>query len=138
MHQAGVAGFQRKRRVREIVRGHALQHGGGGGLEIDVVRDLHQHGRRHHGVLRIGAAGHRVGHAVAGRDFRDALADCFHRARAFAADRDRRIGLVQAGTEVDVDEVDAAGGDAHQRLSGAGLGHRHVHQLRDFPDRLEC
>ena len=56
-----------------------------------------------------------------GRHFGDVRADGFHRARALAAERDGQVGLVQPDAEIDVDEVDAAGGDPHQRLFRAGL-----------------
>src|SRR5450759_2104156 len=132
VHQGGVAGFERKRGVREIVSGHALQHGGGRAVEIDVCGDFHQLGGGHDGVLGVGAARHGIGYAVAGRDFGDAFAHLFHGAGAFAADGYRQVGFVQAGTKIDVDEVDAAGNAAHQRLPGTGPRCWDVDQLEIF------
>ena len=42
VYQAGVAGLQCLGGVGQVVRRHSLEHDGGGGLEIQVVRDLHQ------------------------------------------------------------------------------------------------
>ena len=70
MHQRLVARLQRKRRVRQIVRRHALQHRGRAVFRSDVIRQRHQLRRRHQRVLRIRAARHRVSHAVARFDVR--------------------------------------------------------------------
>src|SRR5450759_2104155 len=86
----------------------------------------------HDGVLGVGAARHGIGYAVAGRDFGDAFAHRFHGAGAFAADGYRQVGFVQAGTKIDVDEVDATGNDAHQRLPGTGPRCWDVDQLEIF------
>src|ERR1035437_5138861 len=105
MHEAGVAGFQRKRGVGEIVSGHALKHGGGRCVENDVRGDFHQLGGRHDGVLGVRTASHGIGYTVAGRDFGDALADRFHGAGGFAAGGDWQGGFCQAGTEKGVGGV---------------------------------
>ena len=111
--------------MREVMRGHALQHGRRGGMEIHVLGDLDELGGRHHRVFRVGAARHGIGHAVARSHLGHPRAHGLHGARALAAERDRKIGLIQPGAEVNIDEVDAAGRDAHQRLPAgpdAGVG----------------
>src|SRR5437016_7763832 len=42
VHKRGLTGFQRKRAVREVMRGHALQHDRSAEFEVDVVRQLHE------------------------------------------------------------------------------------------------
>ena len=39
----------------QVVGGHALQHGGGGLLEVDAIRDFDENFRRDGGVFGIGA-----------------------------------------------------------------------------------
>ena len=111
------------------MRRHSLQHGGRRHFEIHVSGYFHQLGGGHHRILGVRAARHRIRYSVAGRNFRNAVAHRFHGAGAFTADRNRNIGFVQAGTEVDVDEVDAARRQANQRLPGTRLRHRHLGQL---------
>ena len=133
MDQALVARLQREGGVREIVGGHALQHRGGGGIEIHA-------GCRWFTSCATGTTVYsayeprnmRIGDAVAGFEVRDACADGFHRSRAFIAGGERKIGFVKPGAEVDVDEIDAGGGDLDQCLAGAGRGYRGVHQLQFF------
>ncbi len=55
VHQRRVAGFQRKGGVGKIVRGHALQHGGGGLLGREAGGDLDQLRRGNQRVLGIAA-----------------------------------------------------------------------------------
>ena len=114
------------------MRGHALQHGRGGGNEVHVIRDLDQLRGGHHGVFGVSAAGHGIRHAVAGCDLGDFGADGFDGAGGLRAGRHRKIGLVKPGAEIDIDEVDAAGGDAHQRLVGGGPRNGDVRQLQFF------
>ena len=116
----------------QVVRGHALQHGRRCRLEIDGLGKLHELRLGHDGVLGVRAANHRVGDAVARRDERDVASDRFDGSCRLAADGDRRVCLVEAGPEVDVDEVDAARGDAHERLPGPRGRRRHVDQLHRF------
>ena len=78
---------------------------------------------RDNGVLGIGAASHRVGHAVAHRDFRHALADRFDDTRRLHAEAKRRLRLIQTRAEINVDKVDARIGDLDQGLT-AGRGRR--------------
>ena len=72
VHQAGVARFQRESGMRQIMRGHALQHGRGCRLETDAVGDLHQLRGRDHRVFGVGTARHGIRYAIAGRQFGDA------------------------------------------------------------------
>ena len=39
VHQAGIAASSTESGVREVMGGHALQHGRGGGREIHVIRE---------------------------------------------------------------------------------------------------
>ena len=111
VHQASVAGLELIGGVGEVVRRHTLQHRSGRGVEIDSIGNLDELPGGHARILGVRTALHRVGDAVAGFHLGNIGCDSFHRAGAFVAEQDRRIGLVQAHTEIDVDEVDAAGGD---------------------------
>ena len=132
VHQAGVASLQRKRGMRQVMRRHALQQGRGGGREVHVVGNLHKLRRGHHGVFGVRAAHGAVGHAVAGRDLGHRRADGFDRAGGLLANGQGEVGFVKSGAEIDVDEIDAGGGDAHQRLVSGGLRNRKFHQLQLF------
>ncbi len=124
------------------MRCHALQHGGGAGFEIDGIRQGHQLFGWDDGILGVGTARHRVGNAVARLDHGYTRADGFDGTRAFAARRERKIGLVETRAEVDVDEVDARSRDLHQRLAGGGCGDGRIHELQYFGtadiERPEC
>ena len=132
VNQAGIAALERIGGMREVVSGHALEHDGRGRLEVETIGDLHQQRGWNQRILGVGAARHGVGYAVADDDFSDIRANGLHRARAFAAQRDRDVRLIEAGAEIDVDEVHAAGCDAHQRLFGARRGPRNFHQFHLF------
>src|ERR1044072_4992702 len=85
-------------------------------LEVERVGDLHQLPGGHYGGLRIGSAKHGVGYTVAHCDFGDLGADGFHDARAFIAEHDGHVGLIQAHAEVDIDKIHPAGHDLDQRV----------------------
>ena len=108
------------------MRGHALQHRGGGGFEIDRSGNLHQLPGRDHGIFGVGSARHGVSHAIAQRDVLHVGPHGFHRSRAFAAQHDRRRGGINALAEIDIDEIDARCRNLHQRLAGAGRRFRNV------------
>ena len=105
------------------MRGHALQHRGRGGLEIHAIRQLHKLPGGHHGVLGVGSARHGVSDAIARLHFFDIRRRPLSTVPAPSLPKnDGRIGFVQAGAEIDVDEVDAGRRDLHQRLAGPGSG----------------
>ena len=105
----------------ERVRGHALQRCGAGGLEVDVVRN----GEEPLGVgedePRVEAVDHGPGDPVTDGHGR-ALADLTHRAGGLEALHVGRVGGVDAGALVGVDEVHPTGGDLHEGLAGSGRG----------------
>ena len=125
MHERRVTGFDRIRAVREVVRRQSLQHDGRRSLELDGGGHLHEPLRRHDGELRVRAEHHRIGHAIADGDFRDAGAHGRHRPRGLRAERERQLGrLVAPRAVLHVDEVDAGRRNLDERF--AGLRRRHV------------
>src|ERR1019366_4079305 len=62
--EALIARLEGKSGVSQIVGGHALQHGGGGGGEVNGIGQRHQMGGGDAGVLGVRAEGHGVSHAV--------------------------------------------------------------------------
>jgi hypothetical protein len=121
VHQQRLTGAHGVRAVQEIFRGHPFQHQRGGALGVDVVgqHDDMSCGQRAH--ADIGArrdAG--VGHAIAGQQVRDAVADVQNLAGGFHAGRRRWLDeAVLARAHIDVDVVDADGGVADADLAAA-------------------
>ena len=107
VNERGIAGLERVSGVREIMRGHALEHDGGGSFGGDVRGNFDELGGGDHGVIGIRAAGHGIGDAIANGDGGDVFADGDNRARAFVTEREGGIGFIEAETEIDVNEVDA-------------------------------
>ena len=124
--------------VQQVVHGQALQHQHGGLLVGDHVRQLHQPVGRHDAFAGIAAEPERVGDAVAGMKAGHARTDVDDIARGFVAgDERQRRRLVEAGAEVGVDEVQAAGALADVHLALAGCGNLDVLIGEDLrPSRL--
>ena len=96
--------------LHEIAHGHALQHHGGRGLVGDVGGQLHQPVGGDQPLLRIAADRAGIGHAVANREVRHALAHGHDLARTFAARRERhRRNRVKPGAVIDVEKVHPRG-----------------------------
>ncbi len=117
VHERRLAGAERERGVREIVRGHALQHRGGGGARVDGRRERHQLPRRHRRVLGVGADVHRVRDAIAGARLVDAVAHRLDHARRFRAGHERERQRVEPAAVIHVEEVHADRFSAHQRFT---------------------
>jgi hypothetical protein len=126
VHEDGVALLDGIGRVGQVVRRHALQHGGGCGGEVDRVGQRHELRCGDDRVLGVGAADHRVGDAIADRHLGHVRPDGVHRAGGLAAGCDWQVRLVEAGAEVHVDVVHAAGRDADACRARPGLGDRRV------------
>jgi hypothetical protein len=133
MEQHVVAGLEaalRQRALEQVLGGQALEHHGRAGFEADGVGQLADALRRHdaHLAVRTGRmAG--IGRAVANLEMRDTLAHRLDDARAFHAQRQGHRQLVQAGTLVDVDEVQADGLVADADLARPGLADLDLHQF---------
>ena len=124
--QATIARPQRKGRVRQVVRGHALQHERRGHVQPDAGRHRHQPVRQHHGVLCICAHRAGVGDAVADGDAAHVAPHGDDGARRFLAERRRQRDRVNPLPLVDVDEVHARRRHLDQRLARARLRVRHL------------
>ena len=61
-----------------------------------------------------------------------ALLEAHDHAGRFLAERERQSAAVSAGALVDVDEIQAAGLQAHAGLARAGLGQRKIVKGKDF------
>ena len=83
-------------------------------------------------VLGIAADDGGGGDRIAGGKSRDAGTEFLHRARGFAAGDQGQRGFVDAFAEIDLDEVDADGFNAHQDLARSRLGNGQIGQLQDF------
>src|SRR5690606_2335889 len=88
---------------------------------IDVVGHLDRGGRRHHDLLGVAAQRHGPGHPVTLGEPGDARAHRGHHAGTFDAVGERKVGGVEAGPVVDVDEVHPGDGEVDQDLSFARL-----------------
>ncbi len=118
--------------MREVMRGHALQHGGGSCFKIHGVGQRYQAGGGHGRIFRVGAAMHGVGDAVAGFDFGHIRPHGLDHARGLVAGSEWQIGLVKSGAEVNVDEVDARRGNFDERLFGSRRRDGRVDELQFF------
>ena len=107
--------------VDEEVGGHALQHGGCGGVVVHAIGDAYEEPRGDGVDLGVAAGVHGVGHAVADGHLGDALADGSHHPGGLAAwgpgEGVGRVGALAAG---DVGVVDADGLDLDEGLAGCG------------------
>jgi hypothetical protein len=123
VHKRDFARFQRIGAIDQVVRGHALEHDRGAVVERDRVGKLDEFRRGYGHVLGVAARVHRVRNAVARYEAGNARRDGTHRARAFHARNEGQVRRgVSAVAEVDVDEVDARGGELHQHLTGLEFG----------------
>ena len=128
-----VAGLDREGFLDQVLHRHALQHHRRALLERQGVGEFHQLLGGHHARFRIGtlrAAG--VGDAIASLDVGDAAAYCLDDAGTFSAQAGRQGGGVQAGTEIDVDEIQADGVVLDARLAGAWVANGNVFPFEDF------
>src|SRR5579863_3049589 len=118
--------------MREVMRGHALQHDCGAVFEADAMRKRHEQFVGNKRILCVGAARYRVRDALAnGTAY--SFADGFDSTGAFAAESDRIFrSLVEPGAEIDVDEVDPGGFELHQDFAFAGLRFGEVEDLEIF------
>ena len=115
----------------------ALEHGGGGGLEGDRVRQFHGLCLGPHGKLRIPAARRAgVGAAVADGEARDALPYSFDDARAFEPEHGRERHRVEAGPMIGVDEVETDRGMADEDFAGTGFGNRALDGMQNLRPAL--
>lgn len=117
MHEHRVAPLNQVGVLDEIVRGHALEEHGGGGLEADVVGQRHQPGGVHDGPLGIRAGNLHPADPVPDCDVVDAGADVDDRAGALGARGEGQREAVAAFAVIDVEEVDPGRGDLHDRLA---------------------
>ena len=115
-------------RVDQIVRGHALQEHGGGGLRRDRGGDRHEPVDGYEGGLGVGARHHRERDPVARPQVLDARPDLEDLPRALRARRVREPHLVGTGTLLHVDHVHAGGLDPHECQAGRGRGPLDVFQ----------
>ena len=138
MDEAGHARFKRKQRVREVVRGVALQHERDGNRHGHVVGNRCQPPRRNHGVFGIAPQREAVGHPVARLHVLHAVPHGLHHAPAFHAGRERGLVLVgvrvavHALAHVDVNEVDARVAQFHQGFARSGLRQGSLAHAQDF------
>ena len=124
----------RQRALEQVLRGQALEHHGGAGLEADRVGQAADRHRRHDAPLavaaRLGAGG--VGDAIADLQVRDARADRLDHAGALAAEDERHAHRIQARALVGVDEVGADRVMADADLARAGLADLEIDELQLF------
>ena len=118
VHHGDVAFAHRVGAGDQVVRGHALQDGGGGDLQAHPVRNRDDPVRGQRDLLGVAAARAGPGHVIADRQAGDALPHGRDRTSAFRAGHEGRIGAVVAHslTLVDVHVVDAGRGDLHDHL----------------------
>ena len=135
VHQRGVARLERVGGVSEIMRGHALEHGGGGVLQAQAVGNLDQLRGGNESVLGIAADDAGGGDRIAGFESRDAGTELLHGARGFAARNQGERGLVDALAKVDLDEVDAGGLNADEHLARPWLRNGQVDKLQRLQAR---
>ena len=114
------------------MRGHPLQHGGGGAFRLEPLRERHQARRRDGLMGSVGAHRSCPGDAIARFEVAHALAHRLHRARAFLPGDERQRHLVGAAALVDVDEIDPRRLHAHQDLARLGLRRGKVLKLHLF------
>ena len=105
-------------------RGAVGDDDAGGAVEIEIVGNFHDRGRRQRDLFAravVAAGGH---HAVADFQIGDTLAEAFDHARDFGGrrERERRLDLVLALNHQDVEEIQRRGMYSDHRFAGAGDG----------------
>ena len=120
VHEYGVAFLDLVRAADKIPRRHALQHDRRRDPVVDAGGNLHQPVDRTQTLLGVRPHRLRIGDAIADLEFLHLRADRFDHARAFHAERERQRVRVQPAAVIDVDEVEADRGVAHQHLARAG------------------
>ncbi len=119
VHEDGLARLHPVGAAEEILRGHALQQHRRRLLVGDAGGDLHQLVGGRDAVHGVGA--HRIGDdPVADLELLHLRPDRLDDSRAFASEHRRKRHRIEAGAEIDVDEVEADRGVADQHLARAG------------------
>ena len=122
VYQYSFAGLQRVGGIGQVMRGHALQHGGGGLFGADARGNLDELRSRNKRVFRVAAQyRHRRDH-VADLEAVHTGTELFDRACRLTAWNQRQCGLVRALAEIDLDEIDPDGFDA-DRIGFYGLSY---------------
>ena len=112
----------RERAAAQVVRGQPLQHDGGRDPQVNAVRHGYRLVGGNRDALSVAARALAPRDVVAGGELMDVLPHRDNRASALAArDVGHRV-LVDAGTTVDVDEVDAGRRDLDDDLARPGDG----------------
>ena len=101
---------------------HSLQYHSGGVASINTLRQFHQPGCRNRGILRIRTHNTRICHPVAGLQVAHVGTNGRYHAGGFLTVCERQIRLVEAGSEVNIDEVHPGGIDLDKCLIGRGRG----------------
>ena len=128
MDQHGIARLHRAALVDQVLRRHALEHGGGGLLEADRIGQPDQRIGRDGAKPRIGAGRRtRVGDAVALLERRHRTAHGLHDARALEAhDPGQPRRGKGSATLIGVEEVEPDRPLHNPRLGGAGIRHPEI------------
>jgi len=129
MHQRRLAAAKGVGVVTEIVRGHSLQHGGRGVIEIERVGDDHQSIGRHGGKLRVAPEHTGVCDAISGPDVLHGASDALHHAGSLLSVGEGKLRRIASFAEVNVDEVHADRFDLDERFILFRLRLRQVDQL---------
>src|SRR5579884_530195 len=140
LHQAPIAGLDGIRVMRECVSEKALVHSRCGNVEAEFIGDANQACRGKNGVRRIGSAPE--ADAIAGFDFADAGTERLDHTYSLAAHKRRKfaaaVAIVKrlpdefAPSLLYVEEIDACGVNADERLTCPGHGRRQLLEPHHF------
>ena len=117
MDHDDVAGLERRDRLRQEVRRHALQQDRRRALARQTVGDRHETSGRHDGRVGVGTEHHRERDPIADTDFLDTGPDLEHLAGPLGAWRVGQGHRVGPGALLDVDHVHPGSVEADQRLA---------------------
>ncbi len=123
-HGQCLARAQQRAMLERMIGGAVGDGQGGRAVEVEVGGDLGDLLGRDRGALARGVEVRIAEYPVAGLELGHARPDAFDHARELPARRERewRLGLVLAGDDQRIEEVQADGGDLGDHLAGTGHG----------------
>ena len=136
MEQHKVTGLQTtlgQGALEQKLGGHAFEHHGRAGVEVDRIGQFAHHFGRHHPHFAIAARGLAgIGRAVPHLEVGDARAHGLDHARSFHAQVQGHGQGVQTGALVHVDEIQAHRFVADADFTGARVTHGDINDFEDF------
>ena len=118
--------------MAKIVRGHSLEHRGGGLSKVEFVGDLDQSIGRDSGILSVTAERAGIGDTVADFNVAGISARCDHDTRGFLSINERQRCGIATFAKINIDKVHAGSFDLHDRFVWFGFRDGKFDEFKNF------